>query len=138
MKSTHLFLIYWFSFIISVCILVLNFGVKLILLGIVYVALFVLHFDVGISLNRILKQYKLVLYSCFSFIVYTLVRSDGDGEHSSGYSGIGSLLSLFDLYWDDRVLLESLWYIEYLLLLQQFILELIIISHIQKEKETTC
>lgn len=135
MKLLSLRLVYWLSFILTIYILFLNFGIKLLLFGMGILLISVFHFIIGINLRYSVKHYKLLLYSSLCFLTFSLVRSDG--VHTIGETGIGSLLSLFDLYWDDRVLLESLWHIEYLLLLQQFVLEFIIISRIQKEKETT-
>lgn len=133
MKLLSLRLVYWLSFILTIYILFLNFGIQLIMFGMGLLLISAFHFIIGINLRDSVKHYKLLLYSCLCFLTFSLVRSDG--VHTIGNTGIREFLNLFDLYWIHTDFIESIWFLEYLLLFQQFVLEIIMMKHVLKAKK---
>jgi hypothetical protein len=85
---------YWITFGLSVIVLLLNFGLGLLGLGIIILPVLILHFAVGLKLHRI-KNNSLLLISACNLLAFALIRPDG--VHTISDNGLSSLLDIFGI-----------------------------------------
>jgi hypothetical protein len=84
---------YWITFGLSVIVLVLNFGLGLLGLGIIILPVLILHFTVELSLHRIKNSSLLIVISACNLLAFALIRPDG--VHTTTDNGLSSLLDIF-------------------------------------------
>ncbi|NMM47745.1 hypothetical protein [Marinigracilibium pacificum] len=116
-------IIYWFLFLISVLILLVNFGIGLMAMSIIIIPVLGLHIYNGINLDKI-KDYKIaVLASSVNFLLFVLIRPDG--VHSLNENGLSSFLSLFHINFGYNKNLENFsFFTSIILLFTQLFIEI--------------
>ncbi len=90
-KTVKLF--FWTTFVLSIAILFLNLGLGLIAFGIILLPVFILHFAIGLSLDRIQKHRTAIILSSLNLLTFVLIRPDG--VHAFTESGLSSILNIF-------------------------------------------
>jgi len=100
MKEKKIEILYWGIFILSVFILLINFGIILISLELLlFLPALILHFILGLKLKKIndLKNgFIFIFVSSISLLLSALFRVDG--AHTFSENGLSSFLSLFGLF----------------------------------------
>ncbi len=133
MNNTTIRFFYWTSFALSVIIIPLNFGLGLIVMGIVILPALILHLTIGLSLNRIKNHNTLIIVSAVNLLTFALIRPDG--VHALTDNGLSSLLGIFGIYAGYNYEYENYFSIASLILLiLQVIVDLILLK-IKKANE---
>jgi hypothetical protein len=87
--------IFWGTFGLVIIVLPLNFGLGLIALGLLILPILILHFTIGLSLNKIQNHKGAIIFSAINLLLFALLRPDG--VHALTESGLSSLLSIFGI-----------------------------------------
>ncbi|MCX2745623.1 hypothetical protein OO013_17205 [Mangrovivirga sp. M17] len=116
-------IIYWLTFLISIVILPLNFGLGLIAMSIIIVPVLIMHVSNGLKLKKI-EKYKIAIFiSTFNLLIFSLIRPDG--VHAINENGLSSLLDVFHINAGYKREYENYFFIfSFILLLFQLIIEL--------------
>ena len=86
---------YWASFVLSIIILPLNFGLVLAALAILILPILIIHLKNGIWINQ-LRNHKLILVvAATNLLVFALIRPDG--VHDINGIGFSALLDVFSI-----------------------------------------
>lgn len=86
---------FWTTFGISVVIMLLNFGLGLIALGIVILPILILHLQNGLRLDKLQNHRTGIILSASNLLIFALIRPDG--VHAFTNSGLSSILDLLGL-----------------------------------------
>lgn len=99
-KERKIQLIYWGTFVLSVFTLLINFGIILISIGLIFfLPALILHFKVGLKLKKIIaikNGIRFIITSCISLLLSSLFRVDG--VHIISDNGLSALLKLFGFF----------------------------------------
>lgn len=88
---------YWVTLALSIVILFLNFGIALMLFGLIILPVIVLHTVTGLRLNKIEPQKKSIIVSATTLLIFSLIRPDG--VHTLHDTGLSSVLEIFGIFW---------------------------------------
>ena len=86
---------YWTSLIISVCALLLSFGLGLMALGIIILPIIIYNIKIGINLKRLQDKPKAVFFAASNWLIFALIRPDG--VHATSENGLSSMLDIFGI-----------------------------------------
>lgn len=135
MRISKLMIFFWVTFIASIVILILSFGLILYVGGLLFLGMFFLHSYVGINLNKMEAKEHFVLISAINILIFSLIRIDG--AHVISHNGLSSLLDLVDINWGYNSAYKNLFLgFSIILLIFQLLLDLALINSI-KENETS-
>jgi hypothetical protein len=123
MNLTGIKIFYWVTFVLSLIILPLNFGLGLVAIGVVILPILVLHLSIGLGLSKIKNHNTLIVISAINLLTFVLIRPDG--VHAFTDSGLSAILEMFGIYARYNYKNEDYFFIASLiLLLIQVILDL--------------
>ncbi len=115
--------IFWIAFIFAIIILPLNFGLSLIAFGLLLLPILILHFAIGLNLNKIQDHKAAIIFSAINLLVFALIRPDG--AHALNETGLSAVLDIFGIdAGHDRAYENHLFYSSLVLLLVQVIADL--------------
>lgn len=89
--------VYWFSFLVSIFVLINSLGLMLMFFGIPILILLFYHIKVGLNLASLVGKSELLLLSSLNLLLFALIRNDG--AHTLSTNGLNSLLQLFNRNW---------------------------------------
>jgi hypothetical protein len=87
--------IFWITYVLAIGILPLNFGLGIMTLGLVILPIMILHFIVGLNLDRVQTHKPAIIFSAMNLLVFALIRPDG--AHAFTESGLSSALGIFGI-----------------------------------------
>src|SRR5688572_339193 len=114
---------YWTTFGLSIIVLPLNFGLGLVVFGLVILPVIILHDIVGLNLSRIEHHKTLIILSGINLLIFALIRPDG--VHTFTDNGLSSVLDIFGITAGYNRVYENYFFVgSLILLLVQLIMEI--------------
>lgn len=87
---------YWVTFGLSVIILALNFGLGLLVLGLLILPVLIIHLTIGLKLDKFENYKTSIILSAINLLAFALIRPDG--IHTLTDNGLSSVLGIFGIF----------------------------------------